>query len=78
MTTLLIFLAFVILHLIGQHGMNRIGSYENRYGLMALVGILGALLTGIVAFFMSFAFWSIVIIAALYLYMRHVHPKVFG
>lgn len=78
MTTLLIFLVFAALFLYGQVGMKHVGSYENRYGAAALFGIVGMFVTGWIAFLMTFAFWSIVIIAAIYVYMRHVHPKVFG
>lgn len=78
MTTLLIFMVFAALFFIGQVGMNRIGSYENRYGAMTFIGIAGMFITGWVAFFMSFLLWSFVIIVAIYVFLRYVRSRIFG
>lgn len=78
MITLYIFLVFLVLFLYGQVGITNVGSYENRYGAAAFLGVVGMVITGWVAFIMTFSFWSIVVVAAIYLYMKHIHAKVFS
>jgi len=78
MIIFLIFIAFVVLHLYGQHGMNRLGSYENRYGLMALVSIFGATVTGFIGLFVALGWWAFLVIAAVYVFLKYVRPKIFG
>lgn len=69
MAIFLIFVAFIVLHLYGQFGMRRVGSYENRYGLMALAGIFGAVVTGFLGLFIAFGLWAFLFIAVIYVLM---------
>lgn len=70
MVMFMIFVSFILLHLAGQYGIHKVHSYENRYGLMALIGVAGAITTGIVGLFVAIGLWALLVIAAVYMWMK--------